>query len=80
LSGVLQLPDAILKLPFFGFQSFNFLMMSDWDFHKREAGDWRQDFQGLKFELTVAVRLESNVEAIHEAVSLVRKTSFAPRR
>ena len=29
LSGVLQLLDSILKLPFLSFESFDFLMMTD---------------------------------------------------
>jgi hypothetical protein len=34
LSGVLELPNAILKLPFLRFEPFDFAMMSDWGFHK----------------------------------------------
>jgi exopolyphosphatase/guanosine-5'-triphosphate,3'-diphosphate pyrophosphatase len=33
LSGVLQLPDAILELPFLSFEAFNFLMTRDRGFH-----------------------------------------------
>ena len=43
LSGMLQLPNAILELPFLGFEPFDFVIMSDWGFHKWEVGDQGRD-------------------------------------